>query len=310
MKLTTCEMVREYLLLAGWDAEQRTQAAQALRHAETCGECRAALVDFDRIRDSLSAGEMDQPAGGWEAMHERLDDLLESRVSKARSKANPPIIRPSFAIAASIAVIAAATFQFGQTLGRGIGIREAKTTEVVINGSRNSDPAPATITSTELSHDVEAFQKVTDVYDGRAGWMMVSKDDSDVGIAPAPVTPGKKVLLLRLDLWHGRDLVSDSDLLVLAGQTADLTVPLENDQSLHYRVSTAGEPAAEVEAPEHLNLMLELKTPSGHRPLAALSTTLQLQPGQKVTAGRLTTSAGEYELKIEFKEADLAEKSQ
>jgi hypothetical protein len=289
MKLTTCEMVREYLLLAGWDAEQRTQAAQALRHAETCGECRAALVDFDRIRDSLSAGEMDQPA---------------------RSKANPPIIRPSFAIAASIAVIAAATFQFGQTLGRGIGIREAKTTEVVINGSRNSDPAPATITSTELSHDVEAFQKVTDVYDGRAGWMMVSKDDSDVGIAPAPVTPGKKVLLLRLDLWHGRDLVSDSDLLVLAGQTADLTVPLENDQSLHYRVSTAGEPAAEVEAPEHLNLMLELKTPSGHRPLAALSTTLQLQPGQKVTAGRLTTSAGEYELKIEFKEADLAEKSQ
>jgi hypothetical protein len=151
---------------------------------------------------------------------------------------------------------------------------------------------------------------VADVYDGRAGWMMVSKDNSDVGITPAPVLPGKKVLLLRLDLWHGRDLVSDSDLLVLAGQTADLTVPLENDQSLHYRVGTARESADDAASPEHLNLMLELKTPSGHRPLAALSTTLQLHPDQKVTAGRLTTSAGEYELKIEFKEADLAEKSQ
>jgi hypothetical protein len=312
MKSETCEMVREYLLAAGWDAEQRRQAARMLQHAEGCEACRSALGDFDRIRDALAPAEACEPAGGWEAMQWRMDDTLRSAGRAGPAAARPPVLRPSLAIAASIAVIAAATFEMGQSVARRAAIAEAKGKEVIMVERSSGDPAPATISPNELSHDVEAFRQVADVYDGRAGWMMVSQNDSDVGIMHSQSAPSNKVLLLRLDLWHGRELVSNSDLLVLAGQTADLTVPMDDGQSLHYRIGTSL-PADDDYTPAgqaQLHLWLELNTPRGHSPLAALSTNLQLRPDQKVTAGKLATSAGEYELKIEFKEAQLAEKSQ
>ena len=153
----------------------------------------------------------------------------------------------------------------------------------------------------DFSHEVRAFRQVSNVYDGHAGWMMVSQNDSDVGVVSEPVSQSKRVLVLRLDLWHGKELVSNSDLLVLAGQKADLTVPLETGQSLHYRIGTSAD------EPTQLTVWLELKTPEGGEPLAALATNLQMRRGQKVTAGKFATSAGEYELKIDFASTDRAE---
>jgi len=46
----------------------------------------------------------------------------------------------------------------------------------------------------------------------------VSQDNSDVGMISDPVSPTRRVLVLRLNLWRGQELVSNSDLLVLAGQ--------------------------------------------------------------------------------------------
>jgi hypothetical protein len=52
-------------------------------------------------------------------------------------------------------------------------------------------------------------------------------------------------------------------------------------------------------------VVLEVNTPQGGQPLAGLSTNLRVEPGQNVTAGQLSTSAGEYELKIGFARAAL-----
>jgi endonuclease/exonuclease/phosphatase family metal-dependent hydrolase len=107
------------------------------------------------------------------------------------------------------------------------------------------------------------------------------------------------VLLLRLTLMHGRTIASDADLLVIPGQTANLKLPLKGGQTLHYRIGTS------TDEPTRLSLWLEVQTPLGGQPIAALSTHLQLEPGQGVTAGQLATSAGDYELKIAFAREDL-----
>jgi len=104
------------------------------------------------------------------------------------------------------------------------------------------------------------------------------------------------VLLLRLTVTHGGQLASDADLLVIPGQTANLTVPMQGGQSLKYRIGTSAD------EPTRLTVWLEVSTPHGGEALGALSTNLDMDPGQKVTAGQLATTAGEYELKIALPE--------
>lgn len=131
--------------------------------------------------------------------------------------------------------------------------------------------------------------------------MLVSGPESSVGMVAAGDPLTKKMLFLRLGLLCGMESVSASDLMIRAGQDADLTVPLPDGQSLHYRIGTStGEPT-------RLTVWLDVKTPQGGEPLAVLSTHLQARSGQTLTAGKLATSAGEYELVIEFASADLAE---
>jgi hypothetical protein len=54
-------------------------------------------------------------------------------------------------------------------------------------------------------------------------------------------------------------------------------------------------------------LWLDINTPRGGQPLAALATTLRVEPGQRLTAGQLSTSAGEYQLNVGFARAALPE---
>lgn len=309
MNITMCETVRQYLLAAGWDAEGRQQAAAMLRHAEDCAECRSAIGDFDRIRATLADSESDlaEPAGGWEAMHDRMSDALAERAMPMRR----PVVRPGLAIAAALAAVAAATFHIGRFLNPAPPAPTAMVQPVYLVDPQRAEPAPARISSAEESHELQAFRQVADVYDGRAGWIMLSNssDASDVGMLSPDSRPSNKLLLLRLDLWHGHDLVSNSDLLVLAGQTADLTVPLETGQSLHYHVRTSSEVDRD-DGSDHVFIALELNPPKSRNPLAALATNLLLHPNQRTTAGWLATSAGDFELKIECKEAELGQRVQ
>jgi hypothetical protein len=168
--------------------------------------------------------------------------------------------------------------------------------------SRNVSPAIAGATRfvpAQLNHEVSAFDQVSKVFDGRASWMLVSDEASDVGVAPQVVSAAHQVLLLRLTLTLGGRIASEADLLVVPGQSANLTVPLAGENSLHYRIGTSAD------EPTHLSVVLEVNTPQGGQPLAGLSTNLRVEPGQNVTAGQLSTSDGEYELRIGFARAAL-----
>jgi len=70
--------------------------------------------------------------------------------------------------------------------------------------------------------------------------MLVSDEASDCGFGATRRGRGAaKVLLLRLRVTRGSAVLSNADLLVIPGQSANLTVPLKGGHSLHYRIGTS-----------------------------------------------------------------------
>lgn len=291
----SCESYRQLLLDLGLDEAARQRTAAILTHGESCSECREAARDFDRVRAALQTFQTDaDPTGGWAAFEQRL------AARPPQTQNHRPWRIPLVGMAASV-LIAGVSFQLGRVLTQ----RNVRPVAITAPGSTlraTNTPDSARFAPSQLSHEVKAFDQVSKVFDGHASWMLVSNDASDVGVAAHPVSAAAKhVLLLRLTVTRGGQVASDADVLVIPGQTANLTVPLSEGNALHYRIGTSsGEPT-------RLGILLELNTSHGGEPLAALSTQLQVEPGQKVTAGQLATSAGEYELKIGFARADLPE---
>jgi hypothetical protein len=309
-----CDAIQQFLLDADWDAGRRREVAEILRHAEQCEECQAALRDFDALRRACAPGDepSSEPQGGWAAMDDRLAAAVRSRAEQVRQESGPaeaggqlPLrqnparrehlpytwLRPILALAAAV-LIAAGGFAASWLLA-------PRPVRIVVKPAEREPVRLTTLTPPEVSRAARKFRQVSQIgYEGRAGWMLVSGTESSVGIIPrgAPLT--NKVLFLRLMLRRGSDVVSDSDLMVRAGQKADLSVPMRDGQSLRYRVGTS------LNDPTHLALWLDLNSPGGSEPLAALGTNLQVEPGRMVTAGKLATSAGQYELNIEFASAD------
>jgi hypothetical protein len=284
----SCDAARQFLLDTGWDAAGRRSAADFLLHAETCDDCRAALKDYDALRATFSrADEPPEPAGGWDALEKRLAHSLHRRQS--------PHVRAALAIAASV-LFAVGGFQSGRYLTKPEIVQRTLPATVPATAIHVSFPPH------DMSSDVREFREVSRAFDNQATWMLVSQSDPAVGVVANPLPLTKKLLLLRLALLRGGEAISNSDLIVVAGQQADLTLPLPAGQSLHYRIGTS------VDELTRLTLGLELKTPHRKEPLAGLATTLNFKLGQPLSAGKLTTSEGEYELKVEVASTELSDK--
>jgi hypothetical protein len=285
-----CETIREILLDLDLDEAGRERVAAALKHLSECPDCRKAMSDFDALRNAITVPDTDdEPVGGWAAFEQQLNERTAPR------RPAWPWIR-TFAIAASGLAVAAA-FEFGR-LAASQSRHDAALARVETSGLDAND---SRFTPGDIKPEISAFHQVCQVFDGRAGWMVTSKQDSDVGIADSDVDAVGKVLLLRLTVADTDKEVSSADLLVIPGQTARLKIPLSSGSVLHYRITTSAD------EPTHLTIMLELLTPNGTEPLAALSTDLRMQPGQRVTAGELCSSSNRYTLKIGFERASLAQ---
>jgi len=281
----SCESSQQFALDAGWNAAAQSQAAEALEHIKSCAECRERLCQYDQIRAALAVEISDvAPPAGWENFERRL------ATTPLRLRWNWPV-RTIASVAASM-LIAVTAFHLGRSLTSPTGAALSRNVSPAIAGATRFVPA-------QLNHEVSAFDQVSKVFDGRASWMLVSDEASDVGVAPQVVSAAHQVLLLRLTLTLGGRIASEADLLVVPGQSANLTVPLAGENSLHYRIGTSAD------EPTHLSVVLEVNTPQGGQPLAGLSTNLRVEPGQNVTAGQLSTSDGEYELRIGFARAAL-----
>lgn len=276
MNSASCDMARTTLFDSEVDAEQRKRLTEALAHLDGCEACQAAVRDYDRIRDTLASFRSDaEPEGGWSA--------FENRLLQVRLQPKPWRAQNWYALAASV-LIGALGFDVGRLWTRAPGPR-AQMGQAVATG--------------DFSAPLAAFKTVSKVLDGRANWVMLTNGGSGVDVSPEPVDPPGKVLCLRLSMSRQGIDVSDTDLMILPGRHADLTVPIAQEQSLHYAVETSKE------EPTRLRLRLEIRTPRGNEVLAALATNVQMKPGDRLSAGQLATTAGEYELKISFAEARL-----
>jgi hypothetical protein len=126
---------------------------------------------------------------------------------------------------------------------------------------------------------------------------MTSDSASDMGLASQPIARDARILLLRLAMVRGDNVVSRTDLAIVPGQSAILTVPFQQGRTLRYQIGTT------TNEPTRMSIWVEVQTPAGGETLAALATQLDAEPGHAVSAGRLTTAAGMYELQVDFARA-------
>ncbi len=279
--------------------QQRLETA--VEHLKNCPACKAALANYAQMRDLLQAPSNEsEPAGGWSGFQDRLQPTMtHGGIDGVSShQANMPSLaghgtrqhttfigwRSAMAVAASIVFLALSIVGTSY-----LSIRSHQPMQDI--------PGPASLVQfkpAEVSQQVEAFAKVSEAFDNRASWMLISDHTSDVGVAEANI-PERTLLLLRLSLLHAGAIISHADLILIPGQQADLTLPSSDGQILHYRMSASNA------VPTTLSLWLGIEnTHEKSATIAALSTQLPLAPGQVVSAGQMATVSGTYELKVGF----------
>ncbi|HWE03634.1 MAG TPA: hypothetical protein VG326_14610 [Tepidisphaeraceae bacterium] len=293
----SCEVYRQFALDQNWDQDTRRRAAQTLQHLESCPECQRAVQDYDRLRQTLGsfAAQADPPAG-WD----RFTPPSRSPSHQSdRAALEPPISRfPSrwrvawTGIAAALFLAASVAFEMGQA--------SARPTSNIRAGASVLDHAfsPRDLPQREELSD---FGQIRNSSNGLAGWMIAEKSTSEMGLSDGAHPPGRQALILRLALTNGPELTSSADLLIVPGQTANFKIPGHYGPDLRYRITTSAID------PSQFSLALDLTAPAVAEPLAALATSLRMQSGERLTAGRLVTAYGEYELNVSFAYARLPE---
>jgi hypothetical protein len=316
----TCEQARQLLLDALTPPADASDAsrhalADARLHAQGCAECRAAVDDFERFGAALRDFDHHAaPVGGWTAFGERLTESVHGAGVARRWAGDPARFdgprRASWrgagfaAAAACLAVGLAVGFWAGRTGGAALPNADASGHGRPPGTSPSTSARPASFRPTELEvkRGAATFARTAELVGPQMSWMLQSGDTYQVGIDETYVpgvdaAPSDRLLVLRLTALQGDVAVSDADLVIVPGQTAKLVVPLGEGHELRYHVTTSNE------MPARLALWAELATPRGRDVLAVVGTTLQLNPGDAVSAGRFAASAGPYDLRVAFADA-------
>jgi hypothetical protein len=152
---------------------------------------------------------------------------------------------------------------------------------------------------------MRAFGEVDQVFDGRTRWLLLTGGQADVSLDDAvgkSAVPGKEkgkehIVMLRLDLFRDGEMVSTADLLIVAGKTAEVRLPMKDGTTLRYRLATSGLD------PSQLGLRAELRSGGGSEAQASLATDLQLQPDRGTSAGQLIVPGGRYDVKVLYASA-------
>lgn len=281
-----CDTYRQHLLQLDLSADERRATADALRHLETCADCQRAIAQYEQLQSSLKPDEQTpEPPGGWAAFENRLLASVEPR----RASWFPQTMR------------LAAAFLLGILIVEAMRLVPSHST-VPAPPSQNPTIAQATpaFTPQEIAQHAQAFNEVSQVFDRRASWVLLANNANDVGVADGPIADHRKLLLIRLTMTHANEPVATSDLVIIPGQSASLTVPLQSGNSVHYEIGTTTGDST------RLSLWAELQGKGHKQALGALATELQVQPDEKLTAGELVTTSGAYQLKVGFSQAPVA----
>jgi hypothetical protein len=331
----TCDDIRQLLLSLELDEESRRQVFEALAHLESCEPCRTALRDFDKLAALLHTGkhldeslppvvgaEADEtpsaadlspmlpdrsgvsPTGGWEAFESKL--LAAARGGRQR----PLLMRinrwlPALGGLAAIVLVGWGAFNLGMKASAlGSGAPVAKVPSV--------GPPKATLvrlSPDDVAEKVRTFDAIDHSFDGQTRWLMLSgPNNTDVGLinqcpeSPATRRAGDKILLVRLNLVRGGDVVSQADVLLVPGTTANFVVPTKLGVPLQYHIVTS--------ALDPMRLRVQVQVPGGAVSVAAarqvasapatavLGTSLELEPYRDASAGRFVVDRQAFDLQV------------
>jgi hypothetical protein len=290
----SCDEARAIMVDLGMGESRRREIAAGVAHLESCVACNEALLDYDRIQSALrdkSGQTAAEPHGGWEAFGERLRHGLIPQ-----PKVRPAILRwlrPVSALAAGV-LLTVGGFVFGTLRGpRPAHVPGSEEPMMVASFSKD-----------DVSRQMRAFGEVDQVFEGRTRWLLLTSGGADMALddmmphAFTPTESGKeKIVLLRLNLSRAGEVVSTADVLIVAGRTAEIRLPMKDGTSLRYRLETS------LLDPAQLGLRAELGSADGIEPKAALATDLQLSAERGTSAGQLIAPSGRYDVKVLFASA-------
>ena len=277
----TEEAARRLILDKDWTEVDLQEAAKLLEHVRSSPDALAALRDYDRLRAALRPREADadaEPPSGWSSL-------------QTAGIARPPWVRRWSVLAAAACLAAMAAVWFLHD-----GPQQTPTSPPQVAGTDSHPTAPPT----DEPDQAELFQQVSSVFDGRASWLALTDDDSQLGLTAEPAVDATHLLLLRLTVTRNGDIVSKVDLAIVPGESAELGVPCHNGKTLVYNIGTSAEtrPA--------LSIWAELDDGSGAgRTLAALTTQLRDAADSGDTEGQLSSRRGQYEFKVDFSRETL-----
>jgi hypothetical protein len=313
----SCDEFRETVLEIATEEADRRRFSKALAHVDSCEQCQAALADFDQIAAVLK-NDQNVPLPDFTRKFD-IGDISDIgrylKVDTAPPPQTEPIaarrrifrIDPIIGLAAAL-LIGVGAFWVGQrSIGQG-SIGHGSMSSRTALADRGSSPAVTvggegsarnfSIGSSELVHDAISFARVSRAVDNQAGWILASNSSDpsgissseEIGLLTDPMDTHRRVDVLRLTLLRETEVVSSVDLVIVTGQTADLTIKLSAGNSVHYRARISANGAT------RLNLLAEIHGSGDDQPVASLSTTLEMQPNGQVSAGELQTPSGRYEL--------------
>ena len=259
----SCEAVQRMVIDLGLDPASRRRLAEALCYLEMCESYRTMVGDFDRVRALLSPppGDETVPAAGWEAFEAKLLQTRTADPVHARRWS-----RMTLAVAASLVL-----GLMGLIAAVGVWLEGPSEPE--------GDAMAAKLTTAEVSQRTREFTEINRVFDGRAGWVLLAGAQSDLGLVKSDSTIQAPPLLLRLNLSRAGQLTAEADVLIVPGQTAELTIPTLSGSLLQCRVATSATDQA----------ALSLRAGPRQENQALLTTNLRLRGNAVAAAGQLVT---------------------
>jgi hypothetical protein len=256
------------------------------------------------------------PTGGWEAFEKKL--LAAARGGRQRGgrqrggRQGPVSMRIHWWLGALGSVAAMVALAWGAYhLGKNAPGARGETPVVNLSSVGTPNSTLVRLSPDDLAEKVRIFFAIDHTLDGRARWLMLSGLNSiDVGlIDQCPQGPttrgiGDKILLVRLNLVCGNDVVSQADVLIVAGTTANVVVPTDMGVPLRYHIVTS--------ALDPMRLRVQVQVPgeagavevaTSHQAVSAsatavLGTSLDLEPYLDASAGRIVLGRQTFDLQV------------
>lgn len=264
------EQFQRLMLDQDWTALALEQAAAAHAHTQTCAECARTLKEYDELRAVLGKTEADEtPDGGWGAYENRLKDRVIPNRRATRWWSGGAAI-------AALLLMGVGIWQYNSL------IREAAATP------------PQALLPPNPEQQASVFQSVSQVFDGKAGWMVMSNGESNLGLMSKPLPDGTRLVLLRLTMSQQEEIVAQTDVAILAGQQANISVPMGN-QVVNYRMMP------NQNEPKRVAIWAEIESAPQTAPLDVVATNLDMRRSPVVRAGMLSA----YELNVGYREMQL-----